>query len=101
MSELSDKVTRCDDVFQLILEEMKALRAQKNHDYANSFMRTYDKYGFVGVAMDLGRKMERIDVMAEGGRLKVSDETIDQTLMDLSLMAINALIWRRCSSKVR
>lgn len=87
--------------YKKVLEKMSELRARKNSDYDAGFYGAYDEYGFLGVAFDLGRKYSRIKTFSKTLDLKVSDETIEDTLMDLALLSINALLWFRLHAKRR
>jgi hypothetical protein len=85
--------------FDAVLDEMRELRSRKNEDYGDGFYKAYDEFGFAGIAMDLGRKYDRIKTFAKKKVLLVSDETVEDTLKDLAIMSINALLWFRTPSK--
>jgi hypothetical protein len=87
------------DSFEGITQEMIALRKRKNADYGDAFMTFYDDYKFVAIACDLGRKYERVRTFAKGKELKVTDETIEDTLRDIAVVALNAIVWLRARKK--
>lgn len=87
------------DIHSDICTEMNALYARKNHDYDDSFGKSYAEWGLPMVCIRLGDKFERLKAFAKGGELTVSDESIEDTLMDLANYAIMTLVERRLAKK--
>jgi len=83
------------DLFQQVIDEMVETRRRKNSDYGNAFAEFYDEFGNMGILCDLGRKFLRFKTFAQNKDLKVSDETIEDTLKDLAVIATNAVVWMR------
>ena len=83
------------DRYKKILAEISETREKKNADYGNSFMQYYDEFGALGVYTDIGRKFYRVKQFAKGVSLKVEIETIEDTLLDMALICINAVVWMR------
>jgi hypothetical protein len=81
--------------FHRILLELIKLRDLKNTDYDNGFMDSYNEYGIIGLEFDIGRKFQRIKSFRKKGFNAVKNETMEDTLKDLAIMAINGLIWWR------
>ncbi len=77
------------------------LMIAKNHDYAggNPYSPTYDffknfrKRGGKGIATRLDDKISRLDTFLESGRLEVSDEKLEDTVLDIINYAVIALGW--------
>lgn len=81
--------------FADLLKEIKELREKKNQDYNNSFINHYNKFGLLAVLSDIGRKTVRLEAFAQQKEIKVKEETLEDTLKDLAVIALNAIIWIR------
>lgn len=77
-----------------ICDELVALYERKNHDYGDSFHKSYQEFGLTMVCIRLDDKINRLKSLAKSTAL-VKDETIGDTLMDLANYAIMAIIERR------
>ena len=69
---------------ELLLQQIHDTYIKKNHDYGDSFSRSYKKYGLVAAMVRMEDKWNRLDNMASGAEQKVADETIRDTLLDLA-----------------
>lgn len=69
--------------FEKVTSEMRALYMQKNHDYGNSFGRSFQKYGLISAITRMSDKWERIDSLCQK-QAEVKDESIRDTLIDLA-----------------
>ena len=69
---------------KLLLQQMHDTYIKKNHDYGDSFSRSFKKYGLVAAMVRMEDKWNRLDNMASGAEQKVSDESIRDTLLDLA-----------------
>jgi hypothetical protein len=86
--------------FYELLEEMKTTHDAKRHDYASeedvfANFRTCEQAGipaWKGCCVRLGDKFSRIMGFAKKEKLKVKDESIKDTLIDMANYAIIALI---------
>lgn len=67
-----------------LLRQMHDTYIKKNHDYGDSFGRSFKKYGLVAAMVRMEDKWNRLDNMASGAEQKVADETIRDTLLDLA-----------------
>lgn len=73
---------------------LKELYEQKNNAYGDSFHRTYQELGIIAAVTRISDKYHRIVTLArdmDKGTIKVGDETIRDTLIDLanySLMTV-------------
>ena len=79
-------------VHREICEGLNALYARKNHDYGDSFARSYDKWGLTMACMRLEDKLNRLEQFAKGGELLVNDESVTDTLLDIANYAIMTVI---------
>lgn len=81
-----------------LCEEMHALYERKNADYGDSFSQLRHRYPNF-VCMRLFDKLNRLDTILQPGyTCKVSDEKIEDTLMDIANYAIMELTERRIES---
>lgn len=77
-----------------IVTALNQLYAKKNHDYGNSFGETYQKLGIISALTRISDKYNRLISLAtkpEEER-KVKDESIQDTLLDLSNYCIMTVI---------
>ena len=92
--------------FYQILEELADLHARKNQDYSGDDPLLNFKMcehagipAWKGVVVRLTDKMSRILTFAKKGTLEVKDEAITDTLQDMAVYAILALILYREGKK--
>ncbi len=65
--------------------ELNRIYNEKNHDYGDAFAESYHDYGLIVAAIRIGDKYKRLhNICARNAELKVSDETIRDTLLDLA-----------------
>lgn len=57
---------------------------RKNHDYGDSFGRSFEKYGIVAALVRMEDKWNRLENLAGGAKQKVMDESIRDTCLDLA-----------------
>lgn len=76
-----------------ICVELNALYEKKNHDYGDSFHKTYVEEGMAMPRIRLGDKLERFKNLTRNPNAQaVSDESIIDTLKDLANYAIMTII---------
>jgi hypothetical protein len=81
-----------------ICEELNALYERKNADYGDSFTRNYNEFGIVYPIMHFQEKLDRLkSLMTKDAQ--VTDESLEDTLMDLANYAIMTLVERRMHSE--
>lgn len=86
--------------FYEIVEELKELHSNKNHDYSGEKdplrnLRQCEDMGidaWKGVAVRLTDKMDRIKSYAQKGEFKVGSEGLKDTFRDMAVYAILGLI---------
>lgn len=77
-----------------ILNEIKQLHNRKNADYGDSFDKTLDEFGLVASATRMSDKFNRFKSLIKNPA-QVSDEKIEDTLIDLASYAIMTIKWMR------
>lgn len=80
--------------FKKITEDMFELYSRKNHDYGDSFTDTVDEFGLVAPAIRLSDKLNRFKTIIKSPS-KVTDEKLEDTLIDMANYAIMTVIWMR------
>lgn len=86
-----DKIT----LHKETLDEMHDLYKRKNADYGDSFSQLRKRYPNF-VCMRLFDKLNRLDTLIQPGyEAKVSDEKLEDTLMDIANYAIMEIVERR------
>lgn len=74
-----------------ICKELNNIYQRKNHDYNDSFSKTFKEYGLVMSAIRLEDKLTRFKQLIKHNA-EVKDESIQDTLLDLANYAIMTLI---------
>lgn len=82
------------EIFNEITVKMAETYKAKNHDYGNSFSKSISEFGLVAAVVRLNDKMERLKSLAKIGsdEIKVKDESIKDTLLDLANYAVMTLV---------
>lgn len=78
-----------------ICEGLNALYERKNHDYGDSFGKSYAEYGMAMPCIRLEDKLNRLKALTRNGNQRVSDESIEDTLLDLANYAIMTVVERK------
>lgn len=79
------------DKHKRICKELNDLYERKNADYGDSFGKSFKEYGLTMACIRLEDKLNRIKALSKQ-EAKVSDERIEDTLMDLANYAIMTLV---------
>ena len=82
-----------------ICEELNALYERKNHDYGDSFGKSYAEYGMAMPCIRLEDKLNRLKSLTKFGSQQVIDESIEDTLLDLANYAIMTIVERRMQNE--
>ena len=89
------------DLHKATLDEMHELYKRKNADYGDSFSQLRKRYPNF-VCMRLFDKLNRLDTLMQSGyEAKVSDEKLEDTLMDIANYAIMEIVERRAEANVQ
>ena len=78
-----------------ILDEMKEVYKHKNNAYGNSFDKSIDKAGVISGYTRISDKFNRFDSYVFDNKFYEGDESILDTLLDLSNYAIMMYMWLR------
>ena len=76
MSKIEAHSSLCDFIHNLYI--------RKNHDYGDSFGKTYESLGIISAATRITDKYNRFIEMAKGSKQLVNDESICDTLIDMA-----------------
>lgn len=82
-------------IHRKICTDMTELYAKKNADYGNSFAKLREEYP-AAICIRLQDKMNRLkSLIVDGNPQQVSDESIEDTLMDIANYAIMEIVERK------
>ena len=74
-----------------LCDGLKELYKTKNHDYGDSFGKSYQEYGVTMLAIRLDDKLNRFKTLIKENAM-VSDESIVDTLRDLANYSLMGII---------
>ncbi|MBQ0073158.1 MAG: DUF1599 domain-containing protein [Prevotella sp.] len=84
------------EIFADILGKMFETYKKKNHDYSvngkSSFEKGFENFGLTSLAIRLGDKVDRLTAFAKTGDLQVTDEGIEETILDTAVYAVLGLV---------
>lgn len=83
-----DKVQRHEE----LCDKIHSLYKKKNHDYGDSFGRSFLDYGPIAGLIRMEDKFNRLKTLVRGASQEVKDESIMDTLMDLANYSIMTLL---------
>ena len=75
-----------------LCDELNALYEKKNHDYGDSFGKTFEEEGFAMSRIRLSDKLNRFKSLSKNAGQMVQDESIRDTLIDLANYALMTII---------
>ena len=84
--------------FATITEEMLALTTKKSNDYASGDdpFRNFRAFGELGILVRMSDKFARLrTALYDRKDMAVSDETVEDTVLDLATYAVLLLAYRR------
>lgn len=87
------------NAFEDVTITLRNLYEAKNRDYNDSFGQSFEKWGLPMSCIRLGDKLNRLESFAQGKDMKVKDESVRDTLMDLANYAIMTLVELDLQSK--
>lgn len=75
-------------------DELLSIFEKKNADYGNSFEESLEKHGIIAAIVRMEDKMGRLNSLTKkGAEQKVYDESLIDTLKDLSNYALMTAVW--------
>ena len=81
-----------EGMFLDITSELLDLYLKKNKDYGNAFGDTFKEFGLVSAVIRINDKVNRLKKLTSTGSQEVKDESIRDTLVDLSNYAIMTIM---------
>lgn len=99
---MNEKVMRHKE----ICDYLNVLYERKNHDYGDSFHQTFEEEGLAMARIRLGDKFSRFKTLSrlsasDSDAQKVTDESIEDTLLDLANYAIMTVLEMQCEKEAR
>lgn len=80
--------------FEELTAKMNEIHSSKNSDYGDSFSKTLDEFGIVASATRMSDKFNRFkSLIKSSSKILVSDESVEDTLMDLACYSIMTIEW--------
>lgn len=76
----------------MICGEINALYVRKNHDYGDSFHKTFEEEGMAMARIRLDDKLNRFKTLTRCAKQEVNDESVRDTLIDLANYAIMTIL---------
>ena len=67
-----------------LVEFLHDVYVRKNHDYGDSFSRSFGKYGVTAALVRMEDKWNRLENLAGGAKQRVPDEGLRDTCLDLA-----------------
>ena len=81
------------DLHSTICGQLTSIYERKNADYNDSFSKSFDEYGMAMPCIRLEDKLNRLKALTvHNQKQQVSDESIEDTLLDLANYAIMTVI---------
>ena len=87
------KLILCKETeFLKLTKQMFETFKKKNEDYGDSTTQTFEEFGLTSYAIRLNDKLNRIKSFCKKGELKVKDEGVVDSLMDMASYCLLAVI---------
>ena len=80
------------DKMKDLTNEMLKIYKEKNSDYGDSFSKSYNEFGIIAPVVRMSDKMERIKQLSKAEDIKVKDESLRDTAIDLANYALMLVI---------
>lgn len=76
------------DKMKDLTNQMLKIYMEKNSDYGDSFSKSYKEFGIIAPVVRMNDKMERIKQLSKSEDIKVKDESLKDTLIDIANYAL-------------
>ena len=83
------------EMHKSICDKLNNTYAAKNADYGDSFARVRREEGQTAILVRLKDKLYRLETLLHGVEIRVNDESIDDTLVDLANYCLMELVERK------
>lgn len=91
---VAPKTITDSDRFKEITQKMCDIFERKNHDYGNSFEQSLNEEGLAASRIRMGDKWNRFKSLSKPRMdSKVKDESLRDTLLDMSVYCILTIMW--------
>lgn len=87
------------DKHKMLCQELNTIYEKKNHDYGDSFHKTFLEEGYAMSRIRLSDKLERFKTLSRTGEQKVNDESMRDSLLDLANYALMTVLEMEDQSK--
>lgn len=90
-----------ENIYDIFEEELLPILKAKGHDYAgtdNAFGNLAD-FGWQGIVVRISDKYHRLKNFCKNGDIKVTDETIEDTIKDLINYSLLCLLLKRTTEQ--
>lgn len=88
-----------EEWFDILAKQNIDIQKAKNSDYGNSFYESLDEFGTLPAQIRLTEKLNRIKQLLKSHETHVNDESLVDTLLDLSNYAIMTAAWLNCKKE--
>lgn len=79
--------------FEEITNQMTEIFCKKNKDYGDSFSSSLDEFGLVAGIVRINDKINRIKQIYKINEIEVTEEKLEDTLLDLANYSVMTLLW--------
>lgn len=83
------------EIHKSICDKLNDTYKVKNADYGDSFARVRREEGQTAILVRLKDKLYRLETLLHGAEIRVNDESIDDTLVDLANYCLMELVERK------
>lgn len=83
------------EIHKSICDKLNDTYKAKNADYGDSFARVRREEGQTAILVRLKDKLYRLETLLHGAEIRVNDESIDDTLVDLANYCLMELVERK------
>ena len=80
------------EIFKGLTEQMYNVFAAKRHDYGPTSEHTFKKFGLVSMVIRMSDKLGRLENIALKNDILVTDEKVEDTLLDLANYALITIL---------
>ena len=84
-----------EELRQKLYVEITELNKRKDHDYDFAFDKSYDEFGLISPVIRLQDKLNRVKSFVREGTLQVTDESAEDSLIDLANYTLKTIIAMR------
>ena len=88
-------------IFRKLATALASQYQRKNEAYGDSFGKSVKKYGVISALTRMSDKWNRLEsLLIDGNKNEVSDESVDDTLLDLATYCVMTVLATRTSDEI-